>query len=177
MVIDKILTVLDAVTAFVLATHVALGWFSAEIVVYHAAYIILKGLIFFLSDWASKIDVLAGVYMLLVAFDVFSLTIINQAKKALNSFRCYFLALNFLGWDLLALKKDNKKITNIKTRINEIIALINTKKINKNKETKAVIKILFNKEVFLSNFRKRTTPMIKTNKKIRFEIKLIRIFK
>ena len=77
MVIDKILTVLDAVTAFVLATHVALGWFSAEIVVYHAAYIILKGLIFFLSDWASKIDVLAGVYMLLVAFDVFSLTIIT----------------------------------------------------------------------------------------------------
>ncbi|MBI1978732.1 MAG: hypothetical protein HYS62_01565 [Candidatus Aenigmarchaeota archaeon] len=37
MVIVYLLTILDAVTAFVLATHVALGWFSAEVVAYHAA--------------------------------------------------------------------------------------------------------------------------------------------
>lgn len=74
MVIDKLLTILDAVTAFVLATHVALGWFSTEIVVYHALYIILKGAIFFLGDWASRIDVIVGIYMLIVAFDIFSFT-------------------------------------------------------------------------------------------------------
>ena len=75
MVLDKILTVLDAVTAFVLATHVALGWFSPEIVTYHAAYVILKGIVFILSDWASRIDVVIGTYMVLVTFNVFSLTI------------------------------------------------------------------------------------------------------
>jgi hypothetical protein len=77
MVLDKILTILDAVTAFVLATHVALGWFSTEVVVYHAAYIILKGLIFLIHDWASRIDVLIGIYMLLVSFGVFSLSYIT----------------------------------------------------------------------------------------------------
>ena len=77
MVLDKLLTILDAVTAFVLATHVALGWFSTEIVVYHAAYIILKGAIFFLHDLASRIDVIVGIYMLLVSFDVFSVSAIT----------------------------------------------------------------------------------------------------
>lgn len=72
MVIVYLLTILDAVTAFVLATHVALGWFSAEVVAYHAAYIILKGLIFFLTDWSSRIDVVIGAYMALVAFDILS---------------------------------------------------------------------------------------------------------
>lgn len=77
MVIDKLLTILDAVTSFVLATHVTLGWFSTEIVVYHAVYIILKGAIFFLGDWASRIDIFVGIYMLLVTFDIFSLTVIT----------------------------------------------------------------------------------------------------
>ena len=77
MVIDKILTALDAVTAFVLATHVAFGWFSPAIVAYHAAYIILKGAVFSLSDWASRFDVAIGIYMLLVTFDVYSLTIVT----------------------------------------------------------------------------------------------------
>lgn len=77
MVLDKLLTVLDAVTAFVLATHVALGLFSTEIVTYHVAYIILKGAIFFLGDWASRIDVVVGIYMLLVTFDVFSINVIT----------------------------------------------------------------------------------------------------
>lgn len=80
MVIVQLLTVLDAVTAFVLATHVSLGWFSTEIVVYHAAYIILKGVIFFLSDWASRIDIIVGAYMLLVAFDMLSLTFLTIAS-------------------------------------------------------------------------------------------------
>ncbi len=77
MVIHYVLTILDGLTAFVLATHVALGWFSTEIVTYHAAYIILKGLIFVLHDWASRIDVLVGIYMILVAFDIFSFAVIT----------------------------------------------------------------------------------------------------
>lgn len=80
MVVDKLLTILDAVTAFVLATHVALGWFSPEIVAYHAAYIILKGAIFILNDWASRIDIIAGIYMLLVTFNVFSLTLFTMVS-------------------------------------------------------------------------------------------------
>ncbi len=74
MVIIYLLAILDAITAFVLATHVAFGWFSTEIVLLHAGYIILKGVIFFISDWASRMDAIVGVYMLLVAFDVFSLS-------------------------------------------------------------------------------------------------------
>lgn len=80
MVIVYLLTILDAVTAFVLGTHVALGWFSTEIVVYHAAYIILKGAIFFIGDWGSRIDVIVGVYMVLVAFDIFSITAVTIAS-------------------------------------------------------------------------------------------------
>lgn len=77
MVIHHLLTILDVVTAFVLATHVAFGWFSTEIVVYHAVYIILKGVIFFLGDWASRFDVLVGIYMLSVTFNLFSLAIVT----------------------------------------------------------------------------------------------------
>lgn len=80
MVLDKLLTILDAVTAFVLATHVAFGWFSTEVVLYHAAYIILKSVIFFISDWASRIDILVGIYMLLVIFDILSFNLITIAS-------------------------------------------------------------------------------------------------
>ncbi len=70
MVLDKILTILDSVAAFVLAAHVGLGWFSPEVVAYHAAYIILKGAIFVMNDWASRIDILIGLYMLMVTFSL-----------------------------------------------------------------------------------------------------------
>jgi len=80
MVIHYLLTILDGLTAFVLATHVALGWFSTEIVAYHAAYIILKGIIFSFRDWASRVDVLIGIYMLLVIFNWFSFPAITVAS-------------------------------------------------------------------------------------------------
>lgn len=67
-----ILGVLDIITSFVLVTYVSWGWFSPEIVLYHALYVMLKGGIFFMSDVASKVDLLAGVYILLVAFTIFS---------------------------------------------------------------------------------------------------------
>lgn len=96
MVILHLLTILDAVTAFVLATHVALGWFSTEIVVYHAAYIILKGVIFFISDWASRIDIVVGGYMLLVAFDMLSLTLITIVSVIWLLQKGAFLLINFI---------------------------------------------------------------------------------
>lgn len=77
MVLVYILSILDAVTAFVLATHVALGWFSTEVVAYHAAYIILKGAIFAVNDWASRIDVIIGIYMVIVSFDILSLAFLT----------------------------------------------------------------------------------------------------
>ncbi|MBI2547346.1 MAG: hypothetical protein HYW23_02765 [Candidatus Aenigmarchaeota archaeon] len=82
MVLHQLLTVLDAVTAFVLATHVALGWFSTEIVVYHASYVILKGIIFLVKDWASRIDVVVGIYMILVTFNVISLGVLTAMSVA-----------------------------------------------------------------------------------------------
>jgi len=96
MVLVHILTILDAVTAFVLATHVALGWFSTEIVVYHATYIILKGVIFFISDWMSRIDIITGGYMLLVAFDVLSLTFLTIASVIWLLQKGAFMLINFI---------------------------------------------------------------------------------
>jgi len=77
MVLHYLLTILDTVTAFVLATHVALGWFSTQVVLFHVGYIILKGVLFSINDWASRIDVIVGIYMLLVTLDIFSFTILT----------------------------------------------------------------------------------------------------
>jgi len=72
MVIHYLLTVLDAVTAFVLISHTALGWFSSGMVVSLASYLIIKGIIFALSDFASRIDIAIGIYIVLVALNIFS---------------------------------------------------------------------------------------------------------
>ena len=86
MVLHILLSLFDALTAFVLVTHAIFGWFSVEIVLYHAAYVIIKGMIFALHDWASRIDILSGVYMVLVAFNIFSFpTIIAIAALWLSS--------------------------------------------------------------------------------------------
>ncbi|MBI2972073.1 MAG: hypothetical protein HYY37_06645 [Candidatus Aenigmarchaeota archaeon] len=72
-----VLSILDAVTAFVLWSHVSWGWFSPEVVMYHALYTILKGALFALNDFASKLDIISGVYILLVAFGIFSNKIVT----------------------------------------------------------------------------------------------------
>ncbi len=80
MVILAVLSLLDLLTAFVLITHTSFGWFSPEIVLYHAIYVIAKGSFFALHDMASRIDIIVGVYIVLVAFNIFPynpLTIIS----------------------------------------------------------------------------------------------------
>lgn len=89
IVIVYLLSILDVVTAFVLWSHVSWGWFSPQVVMYHALYTILKGALFALSDFASKLDIIAGGYILLVAFGLFShkaattLVVIWLGQKAL----------------------------------------------------------------------------------------------
>lgn len=79
MVILVLLTVIDAVTAFVLVTHATFGWFSTVVVLYHAAYVIIKGLFFIrqLIDIGSLLDIVVGIYMILLAFGIFSHTTIT----------------------------------------------------------------------------------------------------
>ncbi|MBU5537333.1 MAG: hypothetical protein QW818_01140 [Candidatus Aenigmatarchaeota archaeon] len=96
MVLVYLLTILDAVTGFVLATHAALGWFSTEMVAYHATYIILKGVIFFISDWASRIDFIVGIYMLLAAFDILSFKFITIASVIWLLQKSVFLFMNII---------------------------------------------------------------------------------
>ncbi len=67
-----VMGLLDVITSFVLVTFAWFGWFSTEAVLYHAMYVMLKGAIFFAWDFASKVDLLAGIYIVLVAFGMFS---------------------------------------------------------------------------------------------------------
>lgn len=67
-----VLGLFDILTAFVLATFALWGWFDTSAVLYHAIYVAAKGAVFSYSDWASRIDLLVGVYMFFVAFSLFS---------------------------------------------------------------------------------------------------------
>ena len=72
MVIVILLTILDLITAMMLVLHVGFGLFSQEVVLYNAVYLIVKGLLFFKTDFASKVDILVGIYMVMIGFDIFS---------------------------------------------------------------------------------------------------------
>ncbi len=62
----------DILTSFVLAAFTLWGWFDTTAILYHATYITVKGAVFSYGDWASRIDLLVGIYMFLVAFSLFS---------------------------------------------------------------------------------------------------------
>jgi len=83
-----LLAILDTITAFVIMFHVFFGWFSPATVFYHALYVFLKGLLFAKSDFASKIDVVVGLYIfiLLAGFSHNILTIIAIVWLAQKSF-------------------------------------------------------------------------------------------
>ncbi|MBI2543202.1 MAG: hypothetical protein HYW24_03385 [Candidatus Aenigmarchaeota archaeon] len=74
MVVHILLTILDVLTAFILVSHAIFGWFSPELILYNAIYLIAKGALFALKDFASKVDILVGIYMIAVSFDIFSST-------------------------------------------------------------------------------------------------------
>ena len=55
-----------------LVLHTGFGLFSQEVVLYNAVYLIVKGILFVKTDFASKVDILAGLYMILIGFNIFS---------------------------------------------------------------------------------------------------------
>ncbi len=63
-----LLPILDMVTATVLMLHVHFGIFPFIVVLVHGLYLSMKGVLFARSDFASKIDLLCGLYIILVAF-------------------------------------------------------------------------------------------------------------
>jgi hypothetical protein len=72
--IIKIMGIFDIITAAVFYTFVFHGWFSPSIVILHAVYFGVKGGIFALGDFPSKIDIVVGVYMIIVALGVFQMS-------------------------------------------------------------------------------------------------------
>lgn len=66
------LPILDIVTALVLVLHVNFGAFPFPVVLVPGIYLSFKGLIFAKSDFASRIDLLCGFYVILVAFGLFA---------------------------------------------------------------------------------------------------------
>ena len=62
----------DVITAFVLIAYAFYDWFSPMTVFFHAIYLGVKGVIFFIRAFASKIDIVFALYMTLVAFGIFS---------------------------------------------------------------------------------------------------------
>jgi len=67
-----ILGILDIATSFVLGTHALWGWFDNSVIFYHAAYVTGKGALFSPTDFASRIDLAAGIYMFSIALGIFS---------------------------------------------------------------------------------------------------------
>ncbi len=67
-----LLPILDIVTAAVLMLHVHFNIIPFPVVLVHGIYLSLKGVLFAKSDFASKIDLLCGIYVILVAFGLFA---------------------------------------------------------------------------------------------------------
>ncbi len=63
---------LDLIATFIIMSHVFLGWFSIGTVLYNVLYIIIKGLIFAKWDFASKIDLFVGAYILLLVYGIYA---------------------------------------------------------------------------------------------------------
>lgn len=67
-----LLPILDIVTAAVLILHVHFNIFPLVVVLIHGIYLSFKGAVFARSDFASKIDLLCGIYIIMVAFGLFA---------------------------------------------------------------------------------------------------------
>ncbi len=97
MVIHILLTILDLVTALVLMSNATLGWFSVETILYNAFYLVLKGVIFAKNDWASRIDILAGFYMVSMSFNIFSNTLITTIVAIWLAQKIIFIIFDFVS--------------------------------------------------------------------------------
>ncbi len=70
--IRYLLPILDAVTAAVLMLHTHFGVFPQPVVLVHGIYLGVKGMLFAKSDFASKVDVLCSIYIVMVALGIFT---------------------------------------------------------------------------------------------------------
>ncbi|MBI2549775.1 hypothetical protein HYV83_01175 [Candidatus Woesearchaeota archaeon] len=61
-----LLPILDMLTASVLLLHANFNVFPNMVVLVHGIYLGFKGLLFARSDFASKVDVLCSIYIILV---------------------------------------------------------------------------------------------------------------
>ena len=69
-----LLPILDIITAAVLMLHVHFNIFPFLVVFVHGLYLSTKGVLFARSDFASKIDLLCGIYVILVALGLLANT-------------------------------------------------------------------------------------------------------
>ena len=67
-----LLPILDLLTASVLILHTNFNMFPGLVLLVHGSYLTLKGLLFAKGDFASRIDVVCGVYVILVGLGLFS---------------------------------------------------------------------------------------------------------
>jgi hypothetical protein len=72
-----ILPILDIITAVVLFLHARFGLFPISSLLILGVYLSLKGVVFSVSDFASRIDVVCGAYIILVGLGVFSNIVIS----------------------------------------------------------------------------------------------------
>ncbi len=62
-----LLPILDILTAVVLILHTNFGTFPMPVVLVHGVYLGFKGLVFAKGDFASKVDLVAAIYIILTA--------------------------------------------------------------------------------------------------------------
>lgn len=72
-----LLPILDILTASVLILNTHFGMFNTTIVAVHAFYLGFKGMLFASRDFASKIDVVCAVYIMLAAFSIFTSDVVS----------------------------------------------------------------------------------------------------
>jgi hypothetical protein len=69
--IRYVFPILDIITASALFLHTRFGWFAGSFVVLVGIYMAAKGLAFAYSDFASKIDIIAGAYIIIAGLGLF----------------------------------------------------------------------------------------------------------
>ena len=70
--ITYLFPLLDILTASVLMLHTQFGFFNTTVVVVHGFYLGTKGMLFAHGDFASKVDVLCALYIIIAAIGLFS---------------------------------------------------------------------------------------------------------
>ena len=75
--IIKIMGFFDIITSLVFYLFVFNNWFEPSTIIFHAIYFGVKGGVFALKDFTSKIDIIVAIYMIIVALNIFQLQQLN----------------------------------------------------------------------------------------------------